>query len=288
METVYYYKGNIYLLNSKGELVRFSADGSQRESVAQVYEYGQGDTGTNLVFHDNAVYVYNINEHLGSSETYTETITRYLLDGKEKAVVVQYTGTSSAIMQAKCFGNQLTFLVSEVQKQTADGKILLSQEYKGLYVYRTDTGVAGKVIDEPVSGYCVDEKNSILYYFVKGKGLYSYDCNTKERKMLLEAEADNQMPELSFDGTYIYMDNSTWVSLAKRSGQEFEKKCIVLDKEGNVVNTIPCDRVSRIYFGDSQYIFANISQMISDDIKSSYGYINKSDITSASEWTPMY
>lgn len=46
---VYYYKDNVYLLDTNGYLVRFSTDGSTREKIAVVYAYG-GESGTNLVF----------------------------------------------------------------------------------------------------------------------------------------------------------------------------------------------------------------------------------------------
>ena len=36
MQTVYYYKDSLYLLNSEGFLVRFSPDGAQREKIVQV------------------------------------------------------------------------------------------------------------------------------------------------------------------------------------------------------------------------------------------------------------
>lgn len=285
-ETVYYYKGYLYLLNSEGDLVRFSPDGSQRQKIATVYNYGQGDTGTNLVFHDDSVYVYNINQHLGMEEEYTETITRYSLDGKQHSVIVEYTGSGSAIMQAKCYGDQLFFIVSGVSKQNVNEKVVLSQTYKGLYVYRTDTKESGKVIDEEVTGYCIDEKNNLLYYFVKQKGLYCYDINAKEQKLLLEADENNQMPELSFDGQYIYMDNSTWATFEKRVGKEIEKQCFVVDEQGNIVYTISCANTNRIYFGDRSYLFANTAGQKKDSEKSEYSYLKKSELA-AGEWIPM-
>ena len=144
-------------------MVRFSPDGAQREKIVQVYQYGQGDTGTNLVFHNDYVYVYNMNQHLGMEEEYAETITRYSLDGKEQAVVAQYTGASCAIMQAKCYGNQLFFIISDVQKQNVNDKVVLNQAYKGLYVYRTDTMEAGRVLEQEVTGYCIDENTNKLF-----------------------------------------------------------------------------------------------------------------------------
>ena len=286
MQTVYYYKDSLYLLNSEGFLVRFSPDGAQREKIVQVYQYGQGDTGTNLVFHNDYVYVYNMNQHLGMEEEYAETITRYSLDGKEQAVVAQYTGASCAIMQAKCYGNQLFFIISDVQKQNVNDKVVLNQAYKGLYVYRTDTMEAGRVLEQEVTGYCIDENTNKLFYFVKEKGLYSYNINTKEQKLLVEADEKNQMPEISFDGQYIYMDNSAWASISKRMGKEVEKQCFVIDTNGNMIQQISGEKTQRIYFGDGNYLFAQtVIQKISGG-NSEYSYINKS-LPGEWEWKAM-
>ena len=286
MQTVYYYKDSLYLLNSEGFLVRFSPDGAQREKIVQVYQYGQGDTGTNLVFHNDYVYVYNMNQHLGMEEEYAETITRYSLDGKEQAVVAQYTGESCAIMQAKCYGNQLFFIISDVQKQNVNDKVVLNQAYKGLYVYRTDTMEAGRVLEQEVTGYCIDENTNKLFYFVKEKGLYSYDINTKEQKLLVEADEKNQMPEISFDGQYVYMDNSAWASISKRMGKEVEKQCFVIDTNGNMIQQISGEKTQRIYFGDGNYLFAKtVIQKISGG-NSEYSYINKS-LPGEWEWKAM-
>ena len=79
---------------------------------------------------------------------------------------------------------------------------------------------AGRVLEQEVTGYCIDENTNKLFYFVKEKGLYSYDINTKERKLLVEADEKNQMPEISFeDNTFI------WITVRGHQFQkEWEKK----------------------------------------------------------------
>ena len=145
---------------------------------------------------------------------------------------------------------------------------------------------AGRVLEQEVTGYCIDENTNKLFYFVKEKGLYSYDINTKEQKLLIEADEKNQMPEISFDGQYIYMDNRAWASISKRKGKEVEKQCFVSETNGNMIHQISGEKTQRIYFGDGNYLFAQtVIQKISGVI-SVYSYINKS-LPGEWEWKAM-
>lgn len=49
-------------------------------------------------------------------------------------------------------------------------KVVLNQAYKGLYVYRTDTMEAGRVLEQEVTGYCIDEIQT-SFLFCKREGI---------------------------------------------------------------------------------------------------------------------
>ena len=163
---VYYYKDNVYLLDTNGYLVRFSTDGSTREKIAVVYAYG-GESGTNLVFHDDYVYVYNLLGHLGNEEEAVETIKRYSLDGKKEETVLEYTGTGAAITRAKSYGERLYFLIetATMSKDEKANKVIMNSRYNSLYAYDYKTGTAGKVLEGSITDYCIDEVSGNIYYY---------------------------------------------------------------------------------------------------------------------------
>lgn len=282
-DAVYYHEGYVYLLGSKGNLVRFAPDGSERQVIAQVYAY-DGSTGTNLVFHGDYVYVYNLMGHIGAEEEHTETITRYSLDGKSRDVIVQYTGTGAAICTAKSYGDKLFFLINHATTEKKDGSILINNQYGGLYAYEYDTGKAGKVLDAQITDYCVDEQKGIIYYHVYNDGLYQYSVGSKETVQLLQTDETCRIVSLSFDGNYIYMNNRLWVGLAKRAKQEYQKVCHVITPDGQAVNSIDCPDEVFEYFGDDKFMF---SEMRGTGATYRYGYIDKSDIEHADTWTEI-
>lgn len=286
---VYYYKENLYLLDSMGYLVRFSPDGSQRERIAIVSSLLE-ESGTNLVFYDDYVYVYSLLGHLGSEEEATETIKRYSLKDKSEEVVVEYTGNGAAISAAKSYGDRLYFLIrtATVEKDEEKETVIVNESYNGLYAYEYETGKAGKVLDANITDYCINEETGDIYYYQYNDGLYNYNVKTKETKKLLDADESTRVAEISFDGEYIYIDNRFWVSTAKRNSQlYYDTFCSVVSPDGTLINTIDCTGESFAFFGDEQYMFTEIfAQNEGRDTKigfSGLGYIKKEDIKSGAE-----
>lgn len=283
LQTVYYYKGYIYLLDNNGNLVRVTPDGSSREVVANVYVY-EGRTGINLVFYDDSVYVYDRNPDGDRKKERTATITRYSLDGKEKEVAVEYRGIGTVIANAKAYGNQLLFSISNLNVKEEDGKREYYHGYDGLYVYNMDTGKCGKTIDKSITDYCVDSERNQLYYFEDGKGLYQYDIASKDTRKIMDADEQSQQLDLSFDGEYIYTSNNLWAGTLRSMGLENKRECRVIDTEGNIINKIDCTLSIRMFFGDDKYIFM---ENLETGKGLSFVYIDKSNIESATKWTEL-
>ena len=217
---VYYYKDNVYLLDTNGYLVRFSTDGSTREKIAVVYAYG-GESGTNLVFHDDYVYVYNLLGHLGNEEEAVETIKRYSLDGKKEETVLEYTGTGAAITRAKSYGERLYFLIetATMSKDEKANKVIMNSRYNSLYAYDYKTGTAGKVLEGSITDYCIDEVSGNIYYYEYNDGMYCYNVKSKEKNKIFDGSEETRKMELSFDGKYVYADNRFWSIAPARSYQ---------------------------------------------------------------------
>lgn len=284
--TVYYYQGYIYLLSDKGDLVKFAPDGSSREVIANVYTY-EGRTGINLVFCGDDVYVYDGVGHSGMKEEMVETITRYSLDGKEKEVVVEYRGVGASINNAKIYGNQLFFTIEEMQKKEVDGIEQAVTEYSGLYVYNVETGEYGKAIDKPITGYCIDSQNNLLYYFEDAVGLFSFNIETEETKIIMEADEQSQKLELSCDGKYVYTSNKIWNAQAKRTGKDITVEYLVLKADGTIVNRIACNNASSLKFGDEENLFIVLKSRDSGGTGMPCAMMSKSNIETASEWTVL-
>lgn len=280
MGSIYYYKGFIYLLNTNGYLTKVSPDGSSRKDVVKIYTY-DGSTDTKLAFYDDNVYVYNSVGNLGGEQETTETITKYSLDGKIQNTVVSYTGTGAAIRYVKIYGERMYFLIGGMNKETDDTGKKIVFNYDSLYAYDLKSGEMGKVINEQVTDYCIDEQNNTIYYYVLGEGLYKMNVVNKENVKLFEASEESGSMDLSFDGKYIYMYNGIWVRTIDR-----EKKCWIVDINGNIINTISCEGFSRCYFGDSEFMFGD--KIYTEENKKRMVYIDKADIENVSEWTAIY
>ncbi len=275
--SIYYYKGGLYLLDNNGNLVRFASDGSTREVVANVYVF-DSTSGTKLVFKDDWVYVYELARHLGSDEEYDEKITRYSLDGKKKEEVFSFRAKGAGIINVQAYENQLFFTIRQAATEEQDSRIVVKEVYHGLFVYQESTKSVGKVIDKNVVDYCVDSKNNIIYYFELEKGLHRYDVTTENDDIIYEADDSCMMAFLSCDGENIYIDNSQWVSYAKRLPVEkkIDRKLIVLDLSGRKVGGYDCPEIVSMYFGDKDKLFADI---VYDNVGWCVSYADKSSLT---------
>lgn len=255
-QQLYYYNGLLYLLGTEGNLISVTPDGSERKKIANVYTY-DGSSNTKLAFYDNYVYVYNSAGNQGSSETHTETIKRYSLDGKTQENIVEWNAVSGAIHSVKNYGDKMFFLTSSLKVKKEDSVQEWNYEYNGLYAYDHKTAQAGKVIDAAITGYAVDEEREKIYYFVYGDGLYAYDVKTGQADKLFESPEEIGIADMSYDGQYLYLYNGEWASYAKQTnGTSLQRQCWVLEPDGTIVQQLEIYRYGFCFFGDRDYIFA--------------------------------
>lgn len=282
---LYYYNGLLYVLGTEGNLISISLDGSERNKIANVYNY-DASSNTKLAFYDNYVYVYNSIGNQGSSQNHAETIKRYSLDGKTTENVVEWNTTGGSINSVKNYSDKLFFLTNSVDVDKNGEDRQINYTYNGLYAYNHKTGEAGKVIDEAITGYAIDEENEKIYYFVFGEGLYVYDIKSDSKSKIYEATEEIGIADMSYDGKYIYLYNGEWTSYVKSTNKaSITSKCIVLDTQGNTINTFNIDKFAYMLFGDSNYLFAEqiMEEENTGKTGMQYTYIDKSDLENG-EW----
>ena len=283
--TIYYYKGYIYMLKiSQGNAVleKINADGSARQELGIICPT-DGDGGSvGLVFHGESIYVFDKGHEAYSDTEYTEVIRKFSLDGKSEGNIFEYTGTNIAISTGESYGNILFFEIKQVTKDTNDK---LTGSSLGLFAYDYTTQETDQVMSSNIRSFSIDEKNSIIYYFIDGEGLYKYNITTKENVKIFEADEETGSCLISYDGRYIYMNNLGWCITQKSTlKKKLTQKCWVIDSDGSIINTINCDGILVFYFGDDAFLFA---EKANNSSPADLAYINKKDIENAKDWTSL-
>jgi len=283
--TIYYYKGYIYMLKiSEGNAVleKINADGSARQELGIICPTDGNSGNIGLVFHGESIYVFEKGHEAYSDTEYTEVIKKFSLDGKSEGNIFEYTGTNIEISIGESYGNILFFEIKQVTKDTNDK---LTGSALGLFAYDYTTQETDQVMSSNISSFSIDEKNSIIYYFVEGEGLYKYNILTKEKFEIFEADEETGFCQVSYDGRYIYMNNFFWCNTQKVTlKKKLTQKCWVIDSDGSIINTINCDGILTFYFGDAAFLFA---EKMNDTSPSSLAYINKKDIENEKDWTSL-
>lgn len=279
--SVYYYRGNIYLFkiqNGNAALTQISADGSSRKILCEVMPT-DGASSLYMVFHDDMVYVYDCWGGKASGVERTESIYQVSLKEGSIHTVYEYTGVNAAIDNARSFGNKLFFMVNEgVKNETTQ---VTEVTCRGLYAYDYATGETALVSDGNIYDYTINITTQELYYYITGMGLYREKIGEQNRELLYRAEQDTGTCRLSYDGKYLYMDNRDW---AWDSNTSESIKCMVLQTDGTMVNTIPCPGYLLISYGDDKFMFA---QRPGEGAMNGLVYIDKSEIESVKEWTRL-
>ena len=281
--SIYYYNGFCYTTEYSDEtgnlmLIQLAPDGT---SYREMFEINLPTlTETNwlnvfLVFADDSVFIYNKGGRRLTVETQGDiVIRRRSLDGKEDEIVYTYTGDGCFFEAVKYYGGKLFFTVKEGKTDVETRQNTMVS--RGLYVYDVDSKEVVRLLDEQVCDYSVDMENNIIYYYVLEDGLYKKKLSGGEAELLYKAQEDTGICFMSFDGQYIYLDNSRWFSFADYTKIDWTKMLIVMDTDGKEVNRI--DTLSyTVLFGDSDYLFATGGKGLC--------YIPKKDIASAREFT---
>ena len=277
---IYYHNGLLYSFECDEEtnmvyLISISIDGLG--TIKRICEVCPNDNdyygAMRMIIHGNNMYVYDWTEAMENGE---KTITRYSLDGKDKKVIARFKGSLVHFTSVKSYGSKLFYIVEE----RTDKNDLTKMCSEGVYVYDYNTEETVRILTKNVNDFAVDEENNLIYYYITGDGLYKKPLDKKGTEgsiKLCNATDETYFCDLSYDGTYLYMNNEkfAWRSLSK-----LWPYTLVLDADGTIINKI--NEINFPIFGDETYTFINNAyQQVGDNPDNDIKYIEKSQVPTA-------
>lgn len=264
MMNIYFYQNKLYLIKRAGSraiLEEVNPDGTDRKEVGDVGIAGEGIMSNRLSFCGDTVYIYDVSEtdSMGSGNRTVHLYRMSLTDGK-KEVVYEYTGVLAIIKYLRSYGDNVYYIVDyKIENgENKDGIQQYKMAGKGLMQISGTTGEITNIIDEIVTDYAVDMENNNLYYYVYAKGLYKKSMDTGKSELIYKADGSMASCCMSYDGNNIYIDNEDWKSWGHTYGgtPKYEKKYLMLDKQGKEIAELDMQSISRLIYGDDKYLFA--------------------------------
>ena len=264
MMNIYFYQNKLYLIKRAGSraiLEEVNPDGTDRKEAGDVGIANNNNTSNRMAFCGNDVYVYDANEtEYVEDESYTVRLYKMSLITGKKEVVYEYTGVLPIIKCLRSYGDNVYYIV-DYKIENGENKDGI-QQYKmageGLMQISGTTGEITNIIDEIVTDYAVDMENNNLYYYVYAKGLYKKSMDTGKSELIYKADGSMASCRMSYDGNNIYIDNEDWKSWGHTYGgtPKYEKKYLMLDKQGKEIAELDMQSISRLIYGDDKYLFA--------------------------------
>lgn len=292
LKNIYFYNNKLYLIkyeNGKAVLEEILPDGTDRKKIGEIgTSTGKEQVAQKLAFSGDNVYILDGNEN-ESSENDIQTVRVYkmsLLDGK-KEVAYEYKGFLATIKSLRSYGGNIYFkLDCMVEKNTdnnssGNGRRQFKMSGDGVVKIDGKTGETSKVLEGVISDYAIDIDSNNIYYYEYSKGLYCMDAGTGKSELIYKADDSTASCVMSYDGNNIYLDNTDWVSWGHVYGgtPKYDKKCFVLDKQGNKTGDVDISDLNLIYYGDSEYLFGEKY----GEREASMVYIEKSKLPNT-EW----
>lgn len=282
---IYYYKGAVYLYQMDSEdgliyLVKVKPDGSERQRLFPI-GVGDGEWGAySLVFREDAVYIYMRQGATTGLDEVTAGIRRRSLDGREDAMIYEYTGMGATVHDVRIYGDKLFFLVEEMKR--TPHQAVVDYERKGLFVYDCQTKKVEQVVDAAICDYTIDKTENQLYYYVVQDGLYKQDLSAGTgKKIYTYKKGQTDICELSFDGTYLYMTNEIYWSFYFEKPESYD--LYICDKDANIIKTMTTPGPFATMFGDSAYMFSRESGLGKGKMR----YIRKEEMLTSDNWNAM-
>ena len=190
--------------------------------------------------------------------------------------IYDVTGVSLAIKNVKGFGDGLYFNVQHSER--SDENISISSY--GLYMYSQSEKNVSQISTENINDYYLSD--NYLYYFINGQGLYKSDIENQKTELIYKSNKAVDMCNISYDGRYLYISNGKYCDYLRKVLGNKEKKYIVIDTDGKVINEISCADSLEMLFGDDRYLFC--MGMGEDQLM----YIDKREIEKAEEWKNIF
>ena len=273
--SIYYYNGRLYYMpieNGMAKLCSAAPDGGSREIIGELLPCDDSSS-IHLGFLGDYVYAYDKGTHLGSDVEYTEQIIELSLKNGSRNVVYEVTGKSISVANVKGFGDKVMFTVIESNK---DDKGSIRVKSRGIFGYSQSSKNVSQISTEEVNDYYFNDNGDTFYYYVKS------DINAEQTELIFKADKYCDFCNVSSDGKYIYLNNGLYCNYFHSIIGNEEKKYVVLDKDGKLINEIPCPEALDMLFGDERYLFC--INMGEDRLM----YIDKQNIETETEWREVF
>lgn len=230
---VFYYNQFLYMIGIDNQndlyLFQISKDGSVRERIQKLYS--SLDKFTNIEFILHRGYIYFT---VTSYETNVNCLYRKKI-GDSNSLQLLYTLEGiSELYRITSYGFNIYFQ-----------EIVYSEDYKicssAIKSYNIIDNSIATVIEDVYMDYAVDR--NIVYYLDSCK-LYKYNSDKHSTEVLYNI---NQKCRLSYDGEYLYLDNSFGVDIEEINIEDQE--VTVLNIHGDVIHKISTSQYGYCYFG---------------------------------------
>lgn len=289
-QRIYSYKDKLYLFRRTGNdiyLIEHTTDGSgeykELFKVGECFDKVDRDdfASWGMVFMEDDVYVFTYYPYFEEAEV---TITRYSLSTGKGEVITsnEFTGEYLWLSCVRGYGNKLFYCM---QTLDVDNFGATDENKSGVFVYDSETKNTIQLFrGESVRSFSVNEEANEIYYYSTGVGLKKakLDKLGEEATLIVKADTTSQFVDMSFDGKYIYTDNTIWNNW---TGHACGYYLNIYDINGEKINSFELDAFEDIEWGDDKYLWINNECVSKENIAN----MTKEDLPlpDYSTWTPI-
>ncbi len=255
---IFYYGKKLYWIENDNNVINLMScepDGNARMLVSRLGVVGK-EASDVAVFCDEHIYFTRGEDETITDGEMTIGLSRMSLKDKKIEHVFDYKGGASRIMYLKSYGDEVYFVITTVEEK-ANGTF--NKEGKGLYASNVKSGETRQIVDASINDYCIDTKAGALYYYVYNEGLYRE--NGGKRELVYKAGKESGFCNLSYDGRYVYMDNSVWRIYSDHFMKlDYDMRMTIwIYDDGKLKSTIDMqdEHILSIDNGDSEYFFVD-------------------------------
>lgn len=292
--SIYSYNNKIYLFHLSGNDIYFteySRDGSGE--YKELFKVGEGLSehdnddfaSFGMTFCNDDVYVYSWYPYYTEKEI---TITRYsLTTGKGEVITSkEFKGVGDEdYLYLSCVRSYGKRVFYSLQTLDVENYGATDESKSGIFVYDSETKNTIQLFrGESVRSFSVNEEANEIYYYSTGVGLKKakLDKLGEEPTLIVKADARTQFVDISFDGKYIYTDNTIWNNW---TGHACGYYLNVYDTNGEEINNFELDGFEDIEWGDDKYLWINEECVSKENIEN----MKKEDLPlpDYTTWTPI-
>lgn len=251
---IWIYENRIYMLGNTKEtnslsIFSLNLDGSDRRKEFDICEYSRGNyLGLAVAIHRGYIYyaISFLDPNNSSVTLYRKSLYK---DQSKSERIFEFSGKGVEIFRIKGFGSRIFF-----QCFSPDQK---NEEKIGIYALKVD---GSTIIESPklikpgaIREYTV--VNSSLYYCTDS----GVNVNNMETGLEETFYDVGNVPSISFDGIYFYVDNRPGLILNQKG---FQNRTIeILDTSGRKIDSIDLKNgIGPCLFGDENFLFSFCSE----------------------------